>query len=163
MGVFILTGPPATGKNTIAAAFARRCERCAVIDVDLVRWMVIQPHRAPWDGVEGHAQHHLGIRNACLLAQNFLANDFTVVILDIVSDETIRLYRDALRDSVPQVVLLLPTYAEIRRRNALRPPRIAADEIRALYRDQEALDDYDQMIDNTSLSPDDVAERLAHL
>lgn len=163
MGILILTGPPATGKNTIAAAFARRCARCAVIDVDLVRWMVLQPHRAPWDGVEGRQQHQLGIRNACLLARNFVANDFTVVILDIVSDETIGLYRDELRDSAPQVVLLLPTYAEIQRRAASRPPRITAAEILALYRDQEALSAHDHLIDNSRLAPDEVADELALL
>lgn len=163
MGVLILTGPPATGKNTIAAVYARRHERCAVIDVDLVRWMVLQPHKAPWEGEEGRKQQHLGVENACLLARNFLTHDFDVVILDVVSDETVRLYRRALPVTPLQVVLLLPSYEEIQRRNEQRPQRLTADEILTLYRGQESLKDYDHRVNNTALSPEQVAEHLAGL
>lgn len=70
--VLILTGPPAAGKNSTASIFAKELSRCAVIDVDVVRWMVVQPHKAPWDGDEGKAQQKLGVQNACALARNFI-------------------------------------------------------------------------------------------
>lgn len=54
--VLILTGPAGAGKNTVAHEFAKKREKCAVIDIDLVRWMVLQPHKAPWEGEEGMKQ-----------------------------------------------------------------------------------------------------------
>jgi DNA polymerase III delta prime subunit len=81
MRVWILTGLPGVGKNTVASALARCRQRCAIVDVDLVRWMVVQPHHAPWEGSEGEAQQLLGVTNACMLARNFDAADYDVVLL----------------------------------------------------------------------------------
>lgn len=163
MTVLILTGPPGAGKNTIAAAFAHRQERCAVIDVDVVRWMVLQPHKAPWEGEEGRRQQLLGVRNACGLARTFQAHAFPVVIHDVLSTETARLYREELRDHALRIVSLLPSFAEIVRRNALRSPRLTRGEIDALYQTQAAFADYDYQINTTNLAPEEVAARLAAL
>ena len=163
MSILILTGPPGAGKNTVAAAFAQRRERCAVIDVDLVRRMVAQPHHAPWEGAEGAQQHRLGVRNACLLARTFRAHDYRVLIHDVVSPETARLYRRELSAQNPAIVLLLPTFAEIVRRNDSRPPRLTSEQIRTLYRQQATFGDYDHTIDTTALSPEAVAAWLLTL
>lgn len=134
MTIPILTGPPGAGKNAVAAAYARQQARCAVIDVDLVRWMVLQPHRAPWEGEEGRRQQHLGVQNACGLARRFREHDFRVVIHDVLSAETVALYRQELRDHEPKIISLLPSFEEIVRRNGLRPPQLTAEQIRTLYR-----------------------------
>lgn len=163
MKTLILTGPPATGKNTIAAAFAQQQERCAVIDVDLVRAMLAKPHLAPWEGDEGQKQHHLGVEHACLLARSFLAHEYTVIIHDILSNDTAAIYRRELHATAPEIVLLLPTLEEIQRRNTLRPPRLTAEEILLLYSWQETLTDYDHRIDNSTLAPEVVAVQLSQL
>lgn len=163
MAILILTGPPGVGKNAIAAAYAQQQARCAVIDVDLVRWMILQPHKAPWEGEEGRRQRHLGVRNACGLARSFREHGFPAVIHDMLSAETARRYREELRMHGPQIIVLLPTFEEIVRRNRLRPPRLTAEQIRALYRSQELFADYDNRIDNTTLAPDEVAARLARM
>lgn len=62
--ILLLTGPPVAGKSTLGPLIAKRLERCAVIDVDRVRAMVVQPHIAPWLGEEGMTQLRLGARNA---------------------------------------------------------------------------------------------------
>jgi len=160
MPLLILTGPPGAGKNTIAAAFARGQTRCAVIDVDLVRWMVLQPHKAPWEGGEGCRQQHLSILTTCWLARNFCEHGFLVVIHDVVSAATARLYRRELHAHEPKIVLLLPVFEEIERRNNLRPPRLTAEQIRTQYQSQEAFTDYDYRFDNTALSAQEVAARL---
>jgi|SRR5208282_1440436 len=85
--VLILTGPAGGGKNSVASIYANARERCAVIDVDLIRWMVLKPHVAPWGGEDGRGQHRLGVRNACMLARNFIEEGYEVVILDVLSDE----------------------------------------------------------------------------
>jgi len=48
----ILTGAPAVGKSVTAQSLAARRERCAVIDVDDVRQLVVGGHAAPWDANE---------------------------------------------------------------------------------------------------------------
>lgn len=163
MKTLILTGPPATGKNTIAAAFAKQQERCAIIDVDLVRAMLAQPHLAPWEGEEGRKQHHLGVAHACLLARSFLAHGHMVVIHDVLSNDTAAIYRRELHEATPAVVLLLPTLEAIQHRNSLRPHRLTDAEILMLYRWQEELTDYDHKIDNTTLEPEVIAGQLNHL
>jgi broad-specificity NMP kinase len=85
MKILILTGPPGCGKNTVSALLAQRRSQCAVIDVDAVRQMLVQPHKAPWDGDEGIVQAKLGVENACLLARQFVQAGFDGVILDVIS------------------------------------------------------------------------------
>ena len=161
--IYILTGPPATGKNTIAGVFAHKEDACAVIDVDLVRWMVLQPHRAPWEGAEGLRQQELGVRNSCMLARSFAESGFNVVILDVVSDATSAIYREELKAYHPAIILLLPTREEIHRRNFTRPVRLQASEIEMLYKQQCRLRAYDHKLDNTTMSAEDVAEWLRKL
>ncbi|MCP4427798.1 MAG: hypothetical protein GY803_25225 [Chloroflexi bacterium] len=161
MTVLILTGPPATGKNTIAALIAKRFNHCAVIDVDIVRWMVLQPHAAPWDGEDGKAQQKLGVQNACLLAQSFIGSGFDVIILDVLTDETAHLYTAELKDFELKIVLLLPTFDEIKKRNSLRGKRITDDEVEMLYNWQKRLSVYDARIDNSNLTAEAAAAQLA--
>ncbi len=155
--VFILTGPPAAGKNTVAMQIAHRLQRCAVIDVDLVRWMVIQPHKAPWDGEEGKRQQLLGVHNTCLLTQSFLAANLTVLILDVLSCETAKLYKTLLVANTPQVILLLQTFEEILKRNRARP-RLTDEELSLLYEQNKQFNLYDKKIDNTNISAEQLVK-----
>ncbi|HEY8601542.1 MAG TPA: hypothetical protein VIL85_24155 [Thermomicrobiales bacterium] len=161
--MLILTGPPAAGKNTIGALLARQRERCAVIDVDVVRAMIVQPHRAPWHGAEGWRQHRLGVHQACRLASGFVADGWEVIILDLLSDSTLPLYRQSLAPRQFQIVQLLPTWAECARRFRERGPVLTDDEFALLYRGQEQFTAFDLRLDNTTLAPADVATTIAML
>ena len=136
---------------------APRLPRCAVIDVDLVRWMVVQPHKAPWDGEEGKRQQLLGVQNTCLLTQRFLEANLTVLILDVLSPETAMLYRTLLAASAPKIVLRLPTLEEIIRRNRTRP-RLTDEELRLLYEQSEQFTSYDEKVDNTHIPAESLVE-----
>ena len=158
--ILILTGPPAAGKSTIGPLIAQQLERCAVIDVDWLRKMVIQPHIAPWRGEAGVAQLHLGVQNACAVARNCAATGFNVVILDVLTDETAQVYRTALADLGCQIVLLLPSLATALQRNRARGQFLTDAEVELLYGWQTALTIYDQQIDNTALPIDSVVRQL---
>ncbi len=160
--ITILTAPAAAGKNTIAQIYATQfCERCAVIDGDAVRWMLRQPHVAPWDGEAGLAQHRLGVSHACLLANSFVAEDCEVVILDVLWADLAQRYRQALADV--RILRLLPTWEESLRRLHARPPTISDAEAQWVYATQAQLTDFDYNLDNTNMSPQDVARWLAGL
>ncbi len=162
--ITILTGPAASGKNTIGHIYATQfCERCAVIDVDLVRWMFRQPHVAPWDGVEGLAQHRLGVRNACLLAKSFVSEGCEVVILDVVWADLGQVYRQALAGYSMQMVKLMPSWDESLKRLHERSHTITDAEARWVYDQQTLLQDVDYSLDNTSMSPETAARWLAGL
>jgi predicted kinase len=158
--MLILTGPPAAGKNTIALHLARTRARCAVIDVDAVRAMLVQPHHAPWQGAEGQRQHFLGVALACQLAAGFVNDGCEVIILDVLSPPIAARYRDLLAPYAPTIAQLLPTQEECHRRFHARGPALTSAEFALLYREQSAFTDYHARIDNTDLS---VAEAAAQL
>ena len=156
MAIVILTGPPGAGKTTLIQAVARQRSRCAAIDVDDLRWMLLQPHVAPWGGPEGHRQRVLGVRNACCLARNFAADGCDVLIADTVTEETAGLYRAELgRDLI--VVALRVSLEEARRRAASRPYHLTDDELVWVYREQEALTVSDRFLDTDQKSVSDAA------
>lgn len=161
MSTLIITGPAASGKNTISQILAQRRERCAVIDVDIVRWMYRQPHKAPWEGEEGREQQKFGAENACLLAKQFAAKGIDVVILDVVTNQTIALYKELLPEG--HVILLLPTKDEAFKRFTGRPHTITEEEFNMVYAWQEELTGFDTKIDNTHLSAEETAQQLEKL
>ena len=160
--ILILTGPPAAGKNTLGHQIAKRLANGVVIDVDLVRAMVVQPHLAPWLGEAGMAQLRLGAKNGCTLVKNFVAAGYNVIILDVLTDETAAIYRTRLGSLVHQIVLLLPTLEESLRRNQQRGQWLTDDEVRLLYGWQATLRGYDRKIDNSNWSATALADELAN-
>ncbi len=161
--VLILTGPPAAGKTTVGPLLAARLPRCAMIDVDQLRAMVVQPHIAPWRGEAGLAHLRLGATNACLLAKSFCAAGFDVIILDVLIDETATIYERALAQFDPKIVLLLPSLKEALTRNQKRGQFLTDDEVRLLYGWQQQLTIYDQQIDNTHQSTEQLVEQLLNV
>jgi predicted kinase len=129
--VLVLTGPPAVGKTTTARAVAATRERCAVIDVDDVRQLVVSGGAAPWDGDEGLRQQRLGVRNACALAGNVVGAGIDVVIADVLTPETSALYRELLPGCL--VVHLTVPLEEARRRAATRTVWLTDEEFVALH------------------------------
>lgn len=161
MGILILTGPPASGKNSIAPHIAKQRNRCAIIDVDQVRWMLVQPHAAPWEGEEGKRQMHFGVENACLLATRFADAGNDVIILDFLWDYTSGIYQDRLAAYHLKIIQLMPTRAEILRRNVDRGGWLPPHEVEMLYDFAQAMHSYDLQIDNTSIPFEHLATRLA--
>ncbi len=161
--ITILTAPAAAGKNTIAQHYATQLtDRCAVIDGDQVRWMLRQPHRAPWEA-GGLEQHQLGVKHGCLLARSFADEGFEVVILDVLWADLAARYRRDLAGYPLRIVRLLPSWEESLRRLHARPPSISDAEARWVYATQAALADFDFTLDNTAVSAADVASWIAAL
>lgn len=159
--ILIITGPPAAGKSTVGPLIAKSLERCAVIDVDLVRLMLAKPHVPPWLGNEGQAQLRLGAENGCLLARNFAEDGCDVVLLDVLTNETAQIYRRHFDELEHKIVLLMPTLAESLNRNRERGQFLRDKEVRLLYGWEQALTDFDLKIENADIPVYTLAERLS--
>jgi len=159
--ITILTGPAAAGKNTIGHLYAARfSERCALIDVDVVRGMLRQPHVAPWDGTEGLRQHRLGVHHACLLAESFVREGYETLILYVLWNDLAQQYRTTLADFSVRIVRLLPTWGVCVERLHARPHSITDDEARWVYDTQVMLQNFDITLDNSNISAENVAKWL---
>lgn len=163
MKVLILTGPAAAGKNTVGHIIAQKRVKCAVIDVDTVRHMAIKPHIAPWYGEAGQKQVRLGVKNACALTRNFTNAEFDVIILDVLTEETSRIYRESLKKFNPKIILLLPHLEEIKVRNRSRDYNLQEERLISLHEEQSNFKDYDEKIDNSSVSAEQTAEQINKL
>lgn len=127
----ILTGGPAVGKSVTGRILAQRRPKCAFIDVDDVRQLVVSGAAAPWEGHEGRKQHRLGVTNACGLARNFLAVGIEVVVADVLTPETSELYRSELPGCL--IVQFRAGLPEAMRRAASRKVWLTDDEFRMLH------------------------------
>jgi hypothetical protein len=161
--MLILSGPTAAGKNTVGTLLARQRERCAVVNFDLVRAMFVQPHNPPWADYEGKRQQLLGVRQVCKLAESFAEAGWEVVILDVLSEETAKLYRHLLQSFELKIVQLLPQFSELNRRFCERGACLTDEELAMVYEKQCRYRNYDLRIDNTNETPEKVAEMLSLL
>jgi guanylate kinase len=156
----VLTGPAAAGKNTVGHILAQMREKCAVIDVDDVRHMAIKPHIAPWEGEAGQKQLKLGVKNACALAHNFQAEGFDVIILDVLTSETAKTYREQLN---PKIVMLYPHLDAVKERNSKRSYNLQEERLIELHEEQAKFSDFDEKIDNSEISAEETAKKINHL
>lgn len=160
--VLVLTGGPAVGKSTTALALAAGRTRCAVIDVDDVRQLVVSGAAAPWEGMEGRDQQRLAVMNACSLARNFLAVDIEVVIADVLTPDTSALYRQELPECL--IVHLTVGMPEALRRAASRRSWLTDEEFRMLHEaDATNPPDSDHRIAVDTLDPRSQTEAVARL
>ena len=158
--ILLLTGPPASGKTTIGNCLGQLVPNVAVIDVDLLRAMVRNPHIPPWQGERGNQQLLLGARNACELANRFNHDGLNVVILDVLTNESAAMYRQALGELGLEIVLLMPTLAVCLTRNQDRGQWLTDSEVETLYRWEAALTEFDRKIDNSTLTAEEVVSQL---
>ncbi len=157
MSALIISGPPASGKNTVAEPIAQSHKRASVIDTDVLRNTVVEPYRDPWDGEEGRGQQLLAARNACAMARNFETENYSTIILDVIDNELAASYRQFLDGIDVTIILLLPTKDEIDRRLLTRTDYLTRGDTHLLYEQQTTFTAYDHKLDNTALAASDAA------
>lgn len=148
MATIVLAGGPAAGKTTLARTVAAERQRSAVIDVDEVRWMLLQPHVAPWGGAEGRRQQMLGVKNACGLAKSFIDDGCDVIVTDVLTDDTASRYRRSIPEMV--IVRLKVDLTVALERSDARGWALTRDEFEMMHRAQETYTAFDLEIDTTA-------------
>jgi len=120
--IYVLVGSAAAGKSTAARALAASFERGVHIPVDDLRHMVVAGIAWPapdWDP-ELARQISLARSAAIRMAVDYAAGGFAVVIDDFLDPLGLREYRALVTSRSAGGVVLYPTEAEVRRRNAVR-------------------------------------------
>jgi chloramphenicol 3-O-phosphotransferase len=166
--ILILTGAPGAGKSAVAEALGERYDRVAHVQVDALRHFITPTGYAKPSQPEWAHQTRLGARNACLLARNFIAERFGVIVDDVVTGpDDLALYVQELKPcGVPvHFIRLMPSLKECERRDKARgESRIAPGRVAHVYAEMEAAGPFaGATIDSTSFSVEQTADRVQAL
>jgi chloramphenicol 3-O-phosphotransferase len=161
VSVWLVTGVMAAGKSTVARLLAERFDRCADVEGDAFRNMLVRG-RAEMGLVltdDAVAELQLRYRLGAVAADAFAAAGYDVVVQDIVIGSELQLYVDRIRSRPLHVVVLAPRVSAIEEREAARAktgygPSITPAELDAALRDQTPriglwLDTSEQTADQT--------------
>jgi predicted kinase len=167
--VLIVSGPPGSGKSTVAPLVARRCASAVCLESDWFWTTIASGHVTPWLA-EADAQNRTVLRAWAAAAAVFAQGGYTVVMngivgpwsLDLVSREVARVGADVhyvvLRPSL-DVALTRAT-----QRAPLTPGNVPLTEegpIRQLWEQFQNLGTLEaHVIDTTTHSPEETAEMV---
>ncbi|MFH9691149.1 AAA family ATPase [Streptomyces sp. NPDC017413] len=130
VGAVLLIGIPGSGKSSVAAALAARFAASAHIEVDALQELIVSGGRwpSPDRDEEADRQIFLRARNACLLADSFVAAGFLPVIDDVVVRRAhLDFYRATLTGVPLHCVALAPGAAKAMERNLARDKTLTTD------------------------------------
>ena len=164
--MYLITGPMAAGKSTVARLLASRFERGVHLEGDLFRRSIVSgraditPELAP----EAVAQLRLRYRLAAAAADSYVDAGFTVALEDVVAGQMLDEYRTLIRSRPCHLVVLLPSAEAVAAREAGRDQKgYGAWSVEELYDGfARATPRIGIWLDSTHLTPDQtVAEILA--
>jgi GrpB-like predicted nucleotidyltransferase (UPF0157 family)/chloramphenicol 3-O-phosphotransferase len=120
--IFLITGPMAAGKSTVARLLAERFERGVYLEGDLFRRSIVsgRVEMTPNASAEAVEQLHLRYRLAAAAADAYWEAGFTVALEDIVAGESLGDYRTMIRGRPCHVIVLMPSRDAIGAREARR-------------------------------------------
>ncbi len=120
--IYLIVGSTSAGKSSAAHALAASFERGVHIPVDDLRHMVVAGLASPAPGWNEELVLQIALARAAAVrtALDYAAAGFTVVIDDFFDPLGLREYRGLLAEPGAFGVVLYPTEAEVRRRNAAR-------------------------------------------
>ncbi len=120
--VFLITGPMAAGKSTVARLLAERFERGVYLEGDFFRRSVVAGRHelTPDESPEGLEQLRLRYRLGALVADAYFQEGYTVVLEDVVVGPLLSEYVGLIRSQPLHVVVLLPSLDTLVDREAAR-------------------------------------------
>jgi len=120
--VYLITGPMAAGKSTVAHLLASQFERGVHLEGDTFRRSIVSGREeiTPELSPEALAQLRLRYRLAAAAADTYFAAGFTVALEDVVAGELLDEYRTMIQSRPCYVIVLLPSVDAVRAREAAR-------------------------------------------
>jgi GrpB-like predicted nucleotidyltransferase (UPF0157 family) len=123
--IYLITGPMAAGKTTVARLLAERFERGVHLEGDFFRRSIVTGRvEMPSDpSPEAEAQLRLRYRLAAAAADMYFQAGFTVALEDVVAGALLGEYRTMIRSRPCHVIVLMPSLAAVAAREAARPDK----------------------------------------
>jgi GrpB-like predicted nucleotidyltransferase (UPF0157 family)/chloramphenicol 3-O-phosphotransferase len=120
--VFLISGPMAAGKSTVARSLASRFARGVHLEGDVFRRSIVsgREEMTPEPSPEAVDQLHLRYRLAAAAADTYFAAGFGVALEDVVGGPMLGDYRTMIRSRPCHVVVLLPSVEVVAAREAGR-------------------------------------------
>ena len=121
--IYLVTGPMAAGKSTVARLLAERFDRGVYLEGDFFRQSIVtgREEMTPDAPAEAIEQLRLRYRLAATVADIFCGAGFTVALEDVVAGPLLSEYVELIRSRPLHVVVLLPSVEVLRSREAARP------------------------------------------
>ena len=123
--IYLISGPMAAGKSTVARLLAERFDCGVHLEGDFFRRSIISgrvemtPHASP----EAAAQLRLRYRLAAAAADTYSQAGFTVVLEDVIAGPLLGEYRTSIHSRPCHVIVLMPSPQAIAEREAGRPKK----------------------------------------
>jgi predicted kinase len=119
--VYLITGPMAAGKTTVARLLAKRFERGVHLEGDVFRRSIVsgREEMTPDQAPEALEQLRLRYRLAAAAADTYVEAGFDVALEDVVAGPLLDEYRSLIR-SPCRVIVLLPSIEAVTAREAQR-------------------------------------------
>ena len=120
--IYLITGPMAAGKSTVARLLAERFDRGVYLEGDFFRRSIVagREEMTPNASPEALAQLRLRYRIAAAAADAYCAGGFTVALEDVIAGPLLAEYVDLMRTRPLHVVVLFPSLAAVAAREAAR-------------------------------------------
>jgi hypothetical protein len=120
--VFLITGPMAAGKSTVARLLALRFERGVYLEGDMFRRSIVggRLEMTPDPSPAALAQLRLRYELAAAAADRYFNAGFSVVLEDVVAGPILSDYCSMISSRPCHVVVLLPSLAALAARDAGR-------------------------------------------
>jgi GrpB-like predicted nucleotidyltransferase (UPF0157 family)/predicted kinase len=120
--IYLITGPMAAGKSTVARLLAERFERGVHLEGDFFRRSIVsgRVEMTPDASPEADEQLRLRYRLAATAADGYCQAGFTVALEDVVAGRLLGEYRTLIRSRPCHVIVLMPSLDAIATREAAR-------------------------------------------
>jgi chloramphenicol 3-O-phosphotransferase len=123
--IYVITGPMAAGKTTVAGELAARFERGVHVEGDVFRRSIVsgRADMTPDPTPDALDQLRLRYRVAAAAADAYFEAGFGVALEDVVAGPMLEQFRASIRGRPCHVVVLLPSLEAVTAREAARARR----------------------------------------
>jgi predicted kinase len=120
--MYLITGPMAAGKSTVAPLLAARFAKGVHLEGDVFRRSIVSGRieMTPGAPPEALEQLRLRYRLAACVADTYFESGFTVVLEDVVAGPLLAEYPTLIRSRPCHVIVLLPSLEVVAERDAGR-------------------------------------------